>query len=95
MVLPIGSLVVPTGEGRPDAPSPQSRLHAGGRGGAQHEAGAPHRAHLDYGFTEEDLRNGWDVYGDEIMDGKQGRGRGTRPWGWWQFVAGEEQPRSR
>ena len=49
----------------------------------------------EHGFTDEELRVGWELYGDEILAGKQGRGPGTRPWGWWRFVAGEEQPRER
>jgi hypothetical protein len=47
------------------------------------------------GFTDDELRVGWELYGDEILDDRQGRGPGTRPWGWWRFVAGEEQPRER
>lgn len=49
----------------------------------------------DYGFTDDELRVGWELYGNEILTGKQGRGPGTRPWGCWRFVAGEEQPRDR
>src|SRR3954468_24974919 len=47
------------------------------------------------GLSEEDLRIGWEIHGQRIMEGRQGRGPGTRPWGWWRFVAGEQQPRER
>jgi hypothetical protein len=49
----------------------------------------------DDGFTDDELRVGWGIYGAGILAGKPNRGPGTRPWGWWRFVAGEEQPRER
>ena len=45
-------------------------------------------------FTEEELHAAWDLYGAQIM-AEGGRGPGTRPLGWWRFVAGEEPPRDR
>ena len=39
------------------------------------------------GFSDEDLRVGWDVYGEALMEERHAVG--TRPWGWWAFVVGE------
>jgi hypothetical protein len=41
------------------------------------------------GLTLEDLRIGREVHGERVME--EGRIHGTRPWGWWRFVAGEEE----
>lgn len=44
------------------------------------------------GVTEEALRIGWECHGERVME--MGRMVGTRPWGWWMFVAGQEPPRT-
>jgi hypothetical protein len=43
-------------------------------------------------FSTEDLRAAWRYHGDQIMANHK---PGSRPWGFWTFVLGEEQPRSR
>lgn len=45
------------------------------------------------GFSDEDLRVGWDVYGEALMEERHPAG--TRPWGWWAFVVGEPRPEPR
>lgn len=42
-------------------------------------------------YTAEELEALWLLYRDQIMSGPQGRQSGRRPWGWWQFDAGEPQ----
>ena len=39
------------------------------------------------GFSDEDLRVGWDVFGDALM--QERHAAGSRPWGWWEFEACE------
>jgi hypothetical protein len=46
----------------------------------------------DDGLADADLELGWRYYGGQIMREDVGPA-GTRPWGWWRFVAGEERPR--
>lgn len=46
------------------------------------------------GLTDEDLRIGWEVYGEQIMQ-EGGHGVGKRVWGWWAFEAREPMPRER
>jgi hypothetical protein len=41
------------------------------------------------GFTDEDLEVGWLHHRERAMDQLA---PGTRPWGWWRFVACEEMP---
>jgi hypothetical protein len=43
-------------------------------------------------YTIEELELLWERHGPEIMAGPHGRHGGTRPWAWWVFEAGEEQP---
>ena len=43
-------------------------------------------------FTFEDLEVAWRHHRDELLRRHAGRD-GRRPWGWWEFEAGEEQPR--
>jgi hypothetical protein len=43
-------------------------------------------------YTVEELGVLWERHGPEIMAGRHGRHDGTRPWAWWVFEAGEEQP---
>jgi hypothetical protein len=45
------------------------------------------------GFTEAELEFGWERHGRELLEGNTRPG--ARPWGWWRFVAGEDQPRDR
>jgi hypothetical protein len=46
------------------------------------------------GFTEAQLRRGWTVFRSKLM-ARHHYGRPSRPWGWWKFEAGEDQPRGR
>jgi hypothetical protein len=44
------------------------------------------------GFTEAQLKRGWTMFRSKLMP-RHHYGRPTRPWGWWKFEAGEDQPR--
>lgn len=44
------------------------------------------------GLTLEDLRIGWRYHGDGVCAEHRSC---ARPWGWWQFEAGEEMPLKR
>ncbi|HKH14520.1 MAG TPA: hypothetical protein VKA47_07685 [Solirubrobacterales bacterium] len=46
------------------------------------------------GLTDEEMEAGWEIYGDELMRDYRGL-LGTRLWGWWRFVVGEEAPRGK
>ena len=44
-------------------------------------------------FTENELRRGWEVYGRELNEHVRAHSTpGWRPWGWWRFTAGREEP---
>lgn len=45
-------------------------------------------------LSEKQLEVAWQAYGDGIM-GWQRPADPSRPWGYWRFVLGEEQPRPR
>jgi hypothetical protein len=46
-------------------------------------------------FTEAQLERGWRVYGEELTEHMRNLPRpGERPWGWWRFEAGREEPPS-
>jgi hypothetical protein len=49
----------------------------------------------EHEYTLEELEVFWELYGDEILSGRQGRSHGRRPWAWWQFEAREPMPRAR
>jgi hypothetical protein len=48
---------------------------------------------VEGGLTEKQLEIAWEAYGEELMGWRHPDG--TRPWGYWRFVLGEEMPRSR
>jgi hypothetical protein len=45
------------------------------------------------GFTDTELERGWRLYGKRLTeDGHPRSMPGFRPWGWWRFEAGREEP---
>jgi hypothetical protein len=44
-------------------------------------------------LSEKQLEVAWEAYGEEIMEWRHAGG--SRPWGYWRFVLGEEMPRSK
>jgi hypothetical protein len=43
-------------------------------------------------YTDDQLERAWQIYGEEFA-ADLGRGEpGQRPWGWWRFVVGVEEP---
>jgi hypothetical protein len=43
-------------------------------------------------FTEAEPERGWRVDGRELTEGARARSGCWRPWGWWRFEAGREEP---